>query len=70
MAYDIRIDQNGDTWIVVEQGGRRYEYNKTRLEAMEASYRPPEVILDEPFTYEGMREQSGKEQEWRRGQEA
>lgn len=63
MPYDVRIDQHGDTWIVVEVLGRRYEYNKTRIEEYERQATVPPVVFDEPWTYKKMREQSGKEQE-------
>ena len=34
---DVRIDENGDTWIRIDTPFGRYEYNKTRMDASEAA---------------------------------
>lgn len=33
---DVRIDEHGDTWIRVDTPCGPYQYNKTRMEALEA----------------------------------
>jgi hypothetical protein len=49
MDADIRIDENGNTWIRVEVAGLgAYEYNKTKMDASmeEAMNKPIKFGMD------------------------